>query len=105
MKMLSHCATAAALFAFWGMDVANADPVADFYKNKQITIVVGYGPGGGYDVYTRLLTRHMGRHIPGNPKFVIQHMPGAGSLRAANHVANVAPKDGTTLGVWNAGRH
>jgi tripartite-type tricarboxylate transporter receptor subunit TctC len=85
-----------------GTPQARADAVADFYKDKQISVVVGYGPGGGYDIYTRLLARHMPRHIPGNPTMVIQNMPGAGSLRAANYVANVAPKDGTMLGVFGA---
>ena len=78
------------------------DTVADHYRGKQISVIVGYDPGGGYDVYTRLLTRFMGAHIPGNPALIIQHMPGAGSLRAANYVANVAAKDGTVLGVFSA---
>ena len=77
--------------------------MADFYKGKTINVVVGYGPSGGYDVYTRLLARHMSRHIPGNPAIVVQNMPGAGSLLAANHTANVAPKDGTALGVFGVG--
>jgi tripartite-type tricarboxylate transporter receptor subunit TctC len=81
---------------------AQADAVADFYKGKQINVVVGYGPGGGYDVYTRLLVRHMPRHIPGHPGMVVQNMPGAGSLRAANYVANAASRDGLTLGVFGA---
>jgi tripartite-type tricarboxylate transporter receptor subunit TctC len=81
---------------------ARADEVADFYKGKQVTVVVGYGPGGGYDVYTRLLLRHMPRHVPGNPTMVVQNMPGAGSLRAANFAANAAPRDGTTLVVMGA---
>jgi tripartite-type tricarboxylate transporter receptor subunit TctC len=81
---------------------ARADTVADFYKGKQITVVVGYGPGGGYDVYTRLLLRHMPRYVPGNPTMVVQNMPGAGSLRAANFVTNAAPKDGTSLVVMGA---
>lgn len=91
-----------ALLAAVCSGAASADPVADFYKDKQITVVVGYGPGGGYDVYTRLLVRHMPRHIPGNPAMVVQNLPGAGSLRAANFVANAAPKDGTSLGVFGA---
>lgn len=82
--------------------ISRADPVADFYKDKQITVVVGYGPGGGYDAYARLLLRHMPRHVPGNPAMVIQHLPGAGSLRAANFVFNAAPKDGSSLGVFGA---
>jgi tripartite-type tricarboxylate transporter receptor subunit TctC len=74
-----------------------AGAVADFYGSRQVTLVVGYGPGGGYDVYARLLGRHLGRHIPGNPKVVVQNMPGAGSLRAVNWLYNVAPRDGTAL--------
>ena len=62
----------------------HADAVADFYRGKQVKLIVGYGPGGGYDVYARLLARHLGRYIPGNPAIVVQNMPGAGSLRAAN---------------------
>jgi tripartite-type tricarboxylate transporter receptor subunit TctC len=79
---------------------AKADPVADFYKGKQIQLVVGYGPGGGNDVYARLLVRHMGRHMPGNSGIVVQNMPGAGSLRAVNYLYNVAPKDGTVFGTF-----
>ncbi len=94
------CAAAIALAGAFG--AAHADEVADFYKGKQITVVVGYGPGGGYDVYTRQLLRHMPRYIPGNPTMVVQNMPGAGSLRAANFVTNAAPKDGTTLVVMGA---
>src|SRR5262249_55528392 len=63
---------------------ALADPVADFYRNRQISIIVGYGAGGGYDLYARLVARHLGRHIPGEPSIIVQNMPGAGSLAAAN---------------------
>src|SRR3970040_1338109 len=98
----SGAVAAALLIAAVATPDARADAVADFYKGKQINVVVGYGPGGGYDVYTRLLARHMPRHIPGNPIMVIQNMPGAGSLRAGHYVANVAPKDGTMLGVFGA---
>jgi tripartite-type tricarboxylate transporter receptor subunit TctC len=98
----TSAAVAAASVAIFGTQAAQADAVADFYKGKQITVVVGYGPGGGYDVYTRLLLRHMPRHLPGNPSMVVQNMPGAGSLRAANFVANAAPRDGTTLVVMGA---
>ena len=76
---------------------AKADAVADFYKGKTVTLVVGYGPGGGYDVYARLVGRHLGRHIPGRPNVVVQNMPGAGSLRAVNWLYNLAPKDGTAI--------
>ncbi len=77
-----------------------ADEVADFYKGRAIQVFVGYGPGGGNDVYARILARHMGKHIPGAPSLVVQNMPGAGSLVAANHLANVAPKDGTAIGTF-----
>jgi tripartite-type tricarboxylate transporter receptor subunit TctC len=73
--------------------------VADFYKGKTITIYVGFGPGGAYDFYARAFSRYMGRHIPGNPSVVVQNMPGAASMLAANYVYNVAPKDGTAMGV------
>jgi tripartite-type tricarboxylate transporter receptor subunit TctC len=99
---LFGAALAVVTLSWPAMNTAKADSVANFYKGKQITVVVGYGPGGGYDTYMRLLARHMPQHIPGHPRIVIQNMPGAGSLRAANHIANVAPKDGTALGVFGA---
>lgn len=79
----------------------NAQDVAEFYRGKQINVILGYSPGGGYDAYSRALTAHMSRFIPGNPALVVQYMPGAGSLVAANHIARVAPKDGTALGVFS----
>jgi tripartite-type tricarboxylate transporter receptor subunit TctC len=79
---------------------ARADAVEDFYKGKQITLIVSYGPGGGYDVYARVLSRYMGKYIPGNPTIIIQNMPGAGSLRGANFIYNAAPKDGTAFGIF-----
>jgi tripartite-type tricarboxylate transporter receptor subunit TctC len=74
----------------------------DFYKGKTITFVVGFSTGGGYDGYARLLARHLPSHIPGNPTIIVQNMDGAGSMRAANHVYNVAPKDGTVIAAVNA---
>jgi len=79
---------------------ARADDVAEFYKGKRVNLIVSYGPGGGYDVYGRVVARHIGRHIPGNPGIVVQNMPGAGSLRGANYLYNVAPKDGTAFGIF-----
>ncbi len=93
----------AAVIAALAIAVASpalADDVADFYRGKRISLVVSYGPGGGYDVYGRILARHIGRHIPGNPKIVVQNMPGAGSLRGTNYLYNVAPKDGTAFGIF-----
>jgi tripartite-type tricarboxylate transporter receptor subunit TctC len=82
---------------------AQGSALADFYRGRTITIVVGYSAGGGYDTYARVLGRHIGKHIPGNPQVVVQNMPGAGSLRAANYIYNVAPKDGTTFGTISRG--
>src|SRR5262249_6746378 len=79
---------------------ARADPVADFYQGRTLTLVVGYGPSGGYDLFGRLIARHLGRHIPGRPGIVVQNMPGAGSLRATNWLYSVAPRDGTVLGIF-----
>jgi tripartite-type tricarboxylate transporter receptor subunit TctC len=77
--------------------------VADFYRGRTVTLIVGYSSGGGYDTYARLLARHMGKHIPGTPQIVVQNMPGAGSLRSANFLFNVAPKDGTTFATFGRG--
>ena len=79
---------------------ARADRVADFYKGKQINLIVGSATGGGYDVYARVLAHHIGRYLPGNPTVVVQNMPGAGGLRAANYLYNVAPKDGTAIATF-----
>jgi hypothetical protein len=81
--------------------VARADSVADFYKSRSISMIIGYSVGGGYDAYARLLARYIGRHIPGEPSIVPQQMTGAGSLRAANYIFSVAPKDGSVLGTFS----
>ena len=73
-----------------------------YFKDKQIRLIVGSAPGGGYDAYGRLLAQYMRAHIPGNPTIVVQNMPGAGSLVAANYLYNVAAKDGTVFGAVNA---
>ena len=75
-----------------------AQTPAEFYKGKNVDLYVGYSTGGGYDVYGRIVARFMGRHIPGNPTVVVKNMDGAGSMRAANYIYNVAPKDGTAFG-------
>jgi tripartite-type tricarboxylate transporter receptor subunit TctC len=74
----------------------------DYFKDKTVRVIVGSAPGGGYDAYARLVSDHLRRHLPGNPQIVVQNMPGAGSLVAMNHIANVAPKDGTVIGAINA---
>ena len=73
--------------------------VADFYRGKNLRILVGYGPGAGYDVYARLLGRHLTKHLPGQPVVIIQNMPGAASLTMTNYMYNVAPRDGTAIGL------
>jgi tripartite-type tricarboxylate transporter receptor subunit TctC len=92
------------LMAAFGMATlaspAAADAVADFYKSKQINLIIGFAPGAGYDTYARLLSRHYGTHLPGKPGIVVQNMPGAGSLKAANHLYNVAAKDGSVIGMF-----
>jgi len=80
-----------------GAVAALGDPVEDFYRGKKIDMIIGYSPGGTYDLYARLVARHLGNYIPGKPLIVPRNMPGAGSRAAANWVANIAPKDGTVL--------
>src|SRR4029453_19218525 len=99
-RMLARWRTALAVTAALAVSPAHADAVADFYRGKQVNLIVGYGPGGGYDTYARLLARHFGRFIPGNPSVIVQNMPGAGNLRAVNYLYNLAPKDGTTIGTF-----
>ncbi|MEK7335079.1 MAG: hypothetical protein AAB222_07150, partial [Candidatus Binatota bacterium] len=72
--------------------------VADFYRGKTVRIIVGFSAGGGYDAYSRVIARHLGKYIPGNPAIIVDNMAGAGSIIAANHVYNAAPKDGTVIG-------
>ena len=98
--MLIRAITAFLLALTLTASPARADAVADFYKGKTVTLIVGYGTGGGYDVFARLLARHLGKYIPGNPNVVVQNMPGAGSLRAVNALYNTAPKDGTAIGMF-----
>jgi tripartite-type tricarboxylate transporter receptor subunit TctC len=74
---------------------------ADFFQGKTINVIIGYSAGGGYDLYARLLAKHLGKHIPGNPTVVPQNMVGAGSMRAANYLYSVAPKDGTAIGIFS----
>jgi tripartite-type tricarboxylate transporter receptor subunit TctC len=72
--------------------------VGEFYRGKTLRIIVGFSAGGGYDQYSRLIARHLSKYIPGNPAVIADNMPGAGSIIAANHVYNAAPKDGTVVG-------
>jgi tripartite-type tricarboxylate transporter receptor subunit TctC len=78
---------------------AAAEPVEQFFARRTVTIVIGYTGGGSYDLYGRMVARHLGKHISGQPTVIAQNMPGAGSLKAANYLYELAPKDGTALGV------
>ena len=101
MKILS---TSAALTLALAMaQPAAAQAPAEFFKGKTLTIYVGLSAGGGYDMNARLLSRHFGKYIPGNPTVVVRNMPGAGGLVMTNHVANVSPKDGLHLGAPQRG--
>lgn len=97
MRFTHLMTAAAALCGMLATGPASADAVGDFYKGKRIQLLVGSGPAGGYDVYARMMSRHMGRLIPGNPGFTVKNMEGAGSIVMANYVFNVAPKDGTVI--------
>jgi tripartite-type tricarboxylate transporter receptor subunit TctC len=79
------------------------DSVEAFYRGKTMQLLIGFGPGGGYDLYGRAVARHLGRFIPGNPALVPQNMAGAGSVRAASSLYNAAPKDGTVIGTFSRG--
>ena len=98
MRLLTGMTGIGLCVALCGGATIAATPVADFYSGKRITFVVGHPAGSGsYDQYARMLTRHMGRHIPGQPGFVVQNMPGAGSRKAGNWLYAVAAQDGTVM--------
>jgi tripartite-type tricarboxylate transporter receptor subunit TctC len=88
--------------AVFGGAPAAADPVADFYKGKTLSLVVGHETGSGYDVYGRVLARHLSRHIPGQPTVVVQNMVGAAGMIASNWLYNIAPRDGTVVATFSA---
>lgn len=92
---------AALLVAGLAVQPARAAGVEDFYKGKTVSLIIGYSVGGGYDAYGRLLARHLGKHIPGNPSVLPQNMTGAGSLKSANYLYSVAPKDGSVIGTFS----
>lgn len=93
---------AACMLALLGVTAAlpaNAESPKEFYSKNRLTLIVGAGAGGGYDLYARVLFAHMPQHIPGNPTAVVQNMAGAGGAKAANYLANVSPKDGSAIGM------
>ena len=89
----------AGLFAALVSTAASADPIADFYRGKTVTILIGVGAGGEYDLQARLVGKYLGRYIPGNPTVVAQNMTGASGLKMINYLANAAPHDGTYIGM------
>jgi tripartite-type tricarboxylate transporter receptor subunit TctC len=96
--------TQAALVSLLGLLALGAsaqaqDQVAEFYKGKQVRIITASATGGGFDLYTRYLARHLGKHLPGHPSVIVQNMPGAGGLAASNHVYARAARDGATIGI------
>jgi tripartite-type tricarboxylate transporter receptor subunit TctC len=97
MRQAYWLGAAAVLLA---LSPAAGDELADFYKGKTVTIMVGHQVGTGFDIYARALAPHLGRHIPGNPNVVVQNMLGASGVAAANWLANVAPKDGTVMATF-----
>ena len=92
-----RCLVLAAALATALPALAQAQSLEEFYRGKQMSMIIGYPTGGSNDIYARAVARHIGKHIPGNPTVIPRNMPGGGSLIAANHVFNVAPKDGTIL--------
>ena len=92
---------AGAIAAAYSSSALAQAPASD-YKGKTLSIVVGYEPGGSYDHYARLAATYLPKHLSGEPAAIVQNMPGAGSLRATNHVLSIAPKDGTVLGILNS---
>ncbi|MCC2096375.1 MAG: hypothetical protein KDJ29_05760 [Hyphomicrobiales bacterium] len=101
LRWKTYAFAAAIITAANGGAPALADNVASFYAGKTVTIVVGHQAGTGFDVYSRVLIRHYGRFIPGNPKMIVQNMPGASGINSANWLYNIAPKDGTVMGTMS----
>ena len=92
------------ILTFELLNPLNLEPAfaqANFYQGKTVKVIVGTAPGGGYDLWARLMAQHIGKHIPGNPTVVVQNMPGAGGAVAANYIYSVAKPDGLTLGSFN----
>ena len=97
MRAVRFLACAATITGLTITGIAQAQTPEEFYKGKQIRIIVASGSGGGYDTYSRVLARYMPDHVPGKPAFVVQNMDGAGGLKATNYTYAIAPKDGTAF--------
>jgi tripartite-type tricarboxylate transporter receptor subunit TctC len=103
LRRLMRCGIMISAMQLLAIVGTQAQTAAEFYRGKNVDLLIGYSVGGGYDVYARLIARHMGKHIPGNPTVVPKNMEGAGSLRLANWLYNVAPKDGLAFGTIGRG--
>src|SRR5499426_2536380 len=97
LLLIASAATTAMLFSG---TAARADETADFYQGKSVTLYLGYPPGGAYDIYARLIGRHLTRHMAGHPQFIVRHKPGAASLNLVNELYNVLPRDGSVIGMF-----
>jgi tripartite-type tricarboxylate transporter receptor subunit TctC len=89
------------VFALCLSAASRAQSAEEFYKGKIIRVIIGYAPGGGFDAYARLLAEHLPRHLPGTPNAIVQSMPGAASVKAANYIYSIGPQDGTVIGIPN----
>src|SRR5262245_751931 len=99
MRAERTCLIASGIVLCLSLPAAAQDAVADFYRGKQITIMVGFTPGGSSSLYAQGVARHMGRFVPANPSFIVQHLPGASGLVLANNLYNTVPRDGTAFGI------
>src|SRR5262245_39152037 len=99
-RVFRHASVLAIAAALLGAVSAAADEVAAFYRGKSATLYLGYPPGGAYDIYARLIGRHLTRHMPGNPQFIVRHKPGAASLNLVNELYNALPRDGSVIGMF-----
>src|SRR5262252_1040726 len=98
--LMIRCLAALATCAPFAIAPANADPVGDFYRGRTISLYVSFPPGGGYDIYARVLAPHFSRHIPGNPVVVIKNMEGGSGVKAASYITTITSQDGTSLGLF-----
>src|SRR5712691_11772470 len=99
MTRISACSMLAGILLLANGLPAQAQSVADFYRGKTVNVLIGVGGGGEYDLQARLIARHLGKHIPGNPSVVPQNMTGAGGIKMANYLFAQAPRDGTYIGM------
>ncbi|MDP2358899.1 MAG: hypothetical protein Q8M31_22970, partial [Beijerinckiaceae bacterium] len=101
-KALLPSLTLATLLLISEGTAIRADEVSNFYSGRQVTLLVGFGAGGGADTYARLVGRHLGEHIPAKPAVIVQNMPGGGGLTATNHLYNAAAQDGSVIMLMQA---